>query len=112
MRFSLNCWNIRQQDKVYSHPVDNFPFHTFERPDVALAGKLILGSFVGEQPFTCKSITVHKTAGATLYLNTSEGNSPSFWVKSRHRNIAGGKNSGSCKDTTSNLTYILFSSLV
>jgi hypothetical protein len=31
-------------------PVNQLPF----------IGKLILGSFVGEQPFTCKSITVHK----------------------------------------------------
>jgi hypothetical protein len=59
MRFSLNCWNIRQQVKVYGHPVDNLPFHTLERPDVALASKSILGSFVSEQPFTCESITVH-----------------------------------------------------
>jgi hypothetical protein len=50
---------MRQQVTVYRQTVDSFPFHTFEQPDVPLAGKLILGPFVGEQPFTRKSITVH-----------------------------------------------------
>ena len=72
LRFSHNCWNIRQQVTVYRQTVDSFPFYTFERPDVALAGKLILGSFVGEQSqsFTCKSITVHSPR---LYFDCNHG---------------------------------------
>jgi hypothetical protein len=49
MCFSFNCWNIRQQVMVYKQTLDTFPFHTFDRPDVALASKLILGSLSFEK---------------------------------------------------------------
>lgn len=34
---------------VYKQTLDTFPFHSFERPDVALASKLILGSLSFEK---------------------------------------------------------------